>query len=63
MNRPKQASSVEVPDDIYMELHYQLRKRGDLRAPVEVMAIALNEWMMRNFDRPAGRGYQCRRTD
>jgi len=58
MNRPKQASSVKVPDHIYMELHYQLRKHGDLRAPAEVMAIALNEWMMRNFDRPAGRGYQ-----
>ena len=54
----KQASSVKVPDHIYMELHYQLRKRGDLRPPVEVMAIALKEWMMRNFDRPAGRGYQ-----
>jgi hypothetical protein len=54
----KQAFAVKVADHIYMELHYQLRKRGDLRPPMEVTAIALKEWMLRNFDRPAGRGYQ-----
>lgn len=54
----KQASAVKVPDHIYMELYYQLRKRGDLRPPEQVMAIALKEWMLRNFGNPTSRGYQ-----
>jgi hypothetical protein len=41
-----------------MELYYQLRKRNDLRPPEEVTALALKEWMLRNFGNPTGRGYQ-----
>jgi hypothetical protein len=41
-----------------MELTYQLRKRGDLRQIDEIAAIAIKEWLSRNFSRPAGTGYQ-----
>jgi len=43
---------------IYTELHYQMRKREDLRSEEEITLIALQEWMARNYGQPTNHGYQ-----
>jgi hypothetical protein len=43
---------------VYTELHYQMRKREDLRSEEEITLIALQEWMARNYGQPTSHGYQ-----
>lgn len=55
-----EALSVKVPAKVYLDLVFQLRKNGDLRAPDEVVALAIRHWLSSRCGRPWGLGYQWR---
>jgi hypothetical protein len=56
--RQNEAFAIGVNSRIYLDLMYQLRKHGDMRAPEDIVVIALKEWQERHLGHRAERGYQ-----
>lgn len=54
----KQAFAVPLPDHLYMELEHQLRRHGSRTPPDEIVAMAVKEWMARQYGQATARGYQ-----
>jgi hypothetical protein len=40
-----EAIAVGVPLKVYLDLAFKLRKRGDLRGPDRVVALAIKSWL------------------
>jgi hypothetical protein len=53
-----EAITVGVPATLYLDLAYQLRKSDDMRAPEQVVALAIKHWMAGRSGKAAGLGYQ-----
>lgn len=53
-----EAFAVGIPTRVYLDLAYQLRKRGDMRTPNDIVGLAIKSWLATNCGVLSGRGYQ-----